>query len=276
MIYTNRYKLPPRVIRVIKGKRKDTPPDITRMSVTDLGDDALPRYLYINNWDKITRDYSDFLTMVQGTSLHDRYERMALDDEDVEHKLEDSVGDYTLVGMADSYFDKTIMDVKQTSVYGPAYKLDKWTAQTNVYAWQRRKRGQEVERILIDVWYRNWKEGNKFWKDYPQIPFEVIELPLWSFEDQEKYVQNRIKYHADNPETPCSLKQKGIRYEVYKNTNKTPAKVGDSYSECLSWTTEMKDKAKKTDRFTVKESAPMFCTRYCKARSVCPHSPENN
>ena len=268
MIYTNKHTLPDRVIRVIKGNRPDTPPDITRMSVTDLIDEALPRYLYITKWDEITRDYSDYLTMVQGTALHDRYERLATNNEDAEHKFTDEIGGYTLVGMADSYFAPTIMDVKQTSVYGPNYKLDKWTEQTNVYAWQRRKRGQVVNQILIDVWYRNWKEGNKFWKGYPQIPFEVIELPLWTFEQQQRYIDRRIAYHAANEETECSNKQKGIRFEAYKGKNKTPSRVCETYDEVFNWVQQQP----KYPKFEIKQSEPVFCNKYCKAKSVCPYA----
>ena len=266
MIYENKYNLPDRVIQVIEGKRKDKPPDIKRMSVTDLIDEPLPRYLYITQWDKITRDYSDYLTMVQGTALHERYENTTAGDR--EHKFEDDVGSFTLVGMADNYFDETIMDIKQTGVYGPPYKIDKWTAQTNIYAWQRRKREQNVNKIVVDVWYRNWKEGNKFWKDYPQIPFEEIELNLWTFEQQQAYIDSQIEYHYMNPEIECSNKQKGIRFEAYKGTNKTPSKVGGTRSEVLDWVA----KQPKGLKFTVKKSNPVFCRLYCRSKSVCPYN----
>jgi len=268
MIYTNKYNLPDRVIKVIKGNRKDKPPDINRMSVTDLIDEPLPRSLYINQWDKIIRDYSDFLTMVQGTALHERYEMVAGDDDDAEHKFEDKIGNYTLVGMADNYFDKTILDVKQTSCYGPQYKIDKWTAQTNIYAWQRRKRGMEVNKILIDVWYRNWKEGNKYWKNYPQIPYECIELDLWTFEQQQAYIESQIEYHYMNPMVECSNKQKGIRYEAYKGNNKTPSKVGDTREEVQEWVRKQPNSLV----FTIKTGKPVFCMLYCKAGSVCPYN----
>ena len=266
--YTNIHNLPERVIKVIKGKRKDKAPDIKRMSVTDLIDEALPRYLYITEWDKITRDYSDYLTMVQGTALHDRYEMMAGDDDDAEHKFEDDVGYYTIVGMADNYFDETILDLKQTSVYGPQYKINKWTAQTNIYAWQRRKRGQVVNKILIDVWYRNWKDGNKFWKGYPPIPYECIELDLWTFEQQQGYIDSQIEYHYMNSNTECSNKQKGVRFEAYKGTNKTPSKVGDTYEEVAEYVS----KAPKNLKFDIRMSEPRFCAKYCKAGSVCPYN----
>lgn len=280
MQFTNKFNLPDRVIRVINGKYKYKPPEINRLSVTDLIDDPLVRILYITHHDLIIRDYSDMLTMVQGTSLHDRYEMVATDDEDVEHKLEDAVNDMIVVGKADSYFDETVLDVKQTGCYGPKYRIDKWTKQLNVYAWQKRKRAgmEPVKKLLIDVWYRDWKQNKVYYKDYPPIPFEVIELELWPFDKQDEYVRSQVQKHKDHPvfdtleqyTRPCSDKQRGIRWEAYKNKNKTPTKVGDTNKEVLDFTLDYKQKC----NWIIKQSEPVFCNLFCKSRSVCPFSKE--
>lgn len=273
MRWTNRHNLPDRVIQVVNGKYKQHAPDMNRLSVTDLIDDPLPRLLYGLFWDDIVRDYSDLLTMVQGTALHSRYEAHASDDEDVEHKFTDEVDGMTVVGKADSFFDSTILEVKQTGCYGPKYRMDKWTKQMNCYAWQRTKREVEVEKLLVDVWYRDWKVNNRYWRDYPQIPYELMELPLWDFKQTDKWIKKQVAKHKALPvldlptdyTKPCSEKQRGIRWEAYKNKNKTPTKVGDTYPEVVAWT------KKQRDIFTIVESEPVFCNRYCKARSVCSH-----
>jgi hypothetical protein len=276
MQWANKHNLPDRVIRVIQGKHKDKVPDIGRLSVTDLIEEPLPRILYTVFWDDIVQDYSDFLLSTQGTALHDRYETCASDDEDVEHKFEDDIGGIVVVGKADSYFNNTILDIKQTGVYGPKYKIDKWTKQLNCYAWQRRKRGQDVDRLLIDVWYRDWKQKNTHWKDYPKIPFEILELDLWSFERQDDYIKRQVDLHRwytiqDSPEQfgiPCSNKTRGIRFEAYKKGNKTSTKVEDTRKELELWA---KDQKFKVD---IRKSKPIFCNLYCKARSICPFAKE--
>jgi len=271
MKYTNKYNLPSRIIRVITGKYKNRKPEPIRMSVTDLIEEPLPRTLFIEKWDDIVRDYSDYLTMVQGTALHDRYEMVAEDDDDTEHKFEDIIGQFLLVGRADNYRDNSILDVKQTAVYGPQYKIDKWTAQTNIYAWQRRKRGFDVDKILIDVWYRNWQLKNIYWRDYPPIPYEEIELDLWTFEQQQSYIESRIKLHSENPYKECSNKQKGVRWEAYKNKNKTPSKVGGTYVELEEWA-ETEERLNSKLHIDIKKSEPKTCTTYCKSRSVCDYA----
>lgn len=278
MEWTNKFSLPDRVIRVLKGKYKERKPELNRLSITDLIDDPLPRILFINHWDDIVRDYSDLITMVQGIALHSRYEECAGDDEDVEHKFEDVIDGIIVVGKSDSYFEPTILELKQTGVYGPKYRIPKWTKQTNCYAWQRRVRKDEVNELLVDVWYRDWKQGNVYWRDYPPIPYECIRLDLWSFEKQEQYIRSQVQKHLAHPvfdnleqyEKPCSDKQRGIRWEVYKGKNKTPTKVGDTYDEVSQWCqTQPQTYRQQTQKFDIRQSSPIFCERYCRSRSIC-------
>jgi len=275
MKWTNNHNLPDRVIRVIQGKYKERKPELNRLSITDLVDEPLPRILYTNHWDDIVRDYSDLLTMVQGISLHSRYEMCATDDEDAEHKFEDVVEGIIVVGKADNHFDNTTLEVKQTGVYGPKYRLPKWTKQMNCYGWQRRKRDILVEELLVDIWYRDWKQGNIHWKDYPEIPYECISLDLWDFETQDEYIRSQVQKHLSHPvydkpeqyNKPCSDEQRGIRFEAYKGKNKTPTKVG-TLDEVNQWCKQQPHK------FEIRKSSPVFCERYCKSRSVCPFSKE--
>ncbi len=169
--WTNKYELPMRVIRVLKGKYKDRKPELNRLSITDLIDDPLPRILFINHWDDIERDYSDLITMVQGISLHTRYEDCATDDDDSERKFEDVIDGVIVVGKADLSPAQTIIEVKQTGVYGPKYRIPKWTKQMNCYAWQRGIRKQEVNELLVDICHWDWKQCNIHWRYYPAIPY---------------------------------------------------------------------------------------------------------
>ncbi len=269
--WTNKHNLPDRVIRVLQGKFKQRKPESNRLSITDLIDDPLPRILYINHWEDIVRDYSDLFTMVQGIALHSRYEDNAAEGDNPELKLEDAINEMIVVGKVDINPGSVIIDVKQTGVYGPKYRMEKWTKQLNAYAWQRGKRGRQVKGLLIDVWYRDWKQKNIFWKDYPQIPYEEIKLNLWSFEKQDKYIRSQVAKHQAHPvyaspdeyDKPCSDKQRGIRWEAYKKTNKTPTKVGETYTDVSAWVYKQKD------IFRIEQSEAIFCNRYCKARSVC-------
>jgi hypothetical protein len=150
----------------------------------------------------------------------------------------------------------------------------------NIYAWQRRMRSQEIDELLVDVWYRDWKQNNIFWKDYPVIPYELMTVPLWPFAQQTAYIQKQVDLHdacevhdnlADYTK-PCSDAQRGIRYEAYKNKNKTNCKIGATFEEVNNWCMKMPSK----DTYRVIKSKPIFCERYCKSRSVCKFSGVTN
>ena len=279
MKWTNKFSLPDRVIRVLKGKYKERRPELNRLSITDLIDDPLPRILFINHWDDIERDYSDLITMVQGIALHSRYEECASESADVEHKFEDVIDGIIVVGKADWWEEPLVLELKQTGVYGPKYRKLKWTKQMNCYAQQRRIRDYNVELLGVDVWYRDWKQGNTYWRDYPPIPYEYISLDLWSFDKQDKYIRSQVQKHLAYPvfdrveqyEKPCSDKQRGIRWEVYKGKNKTPTKVGDTYDEVSQWCqTQPQTYRQQTQKFDIRKSGAKFCDLYCRARSICP------
>jgi len=273
MEWLNQHNLSDRVIRVLKGKYKEHKPELNRLSITDLIDDPLPRILFINHWDDIVRDYSDLITMVQGISLHSRYEECASENVDTEHKFEDVIDGIIVVGKADWWDEPLIGELKQTGVYGPKYRIPKWTKQMNMYAWQRRIREYPVEELGVDVWYRDWKQGNTYWRDYPPIPYEYISLDLWSFDKQEEYIHSQVQKHLAHPvfdkpemyEKPCSDKQRGIRWEAYKGRNKTPTKIG-TLDEVNQWCLAQ------PQLFDIRKSNPVFCERYCKSRSICPFS----
>ena len=236
------------------------------MSVTDLIKEPLIRTLYIEKWDDIVADWSDFILPTQGNALHDRYEIFADEDDDAEHKLEDVIDGLILVGKADNKREDYIVDVKQIKVYGPQYKLNEWEKQLNIYCQMWRQRGEVINRLLVDIWYRNFSDSETHYKNYPPIAYEEIKLPIWTFEQQKEYIKEQIHFHIMASHQECSDEQKGIRWEVYKNKNKTPTKVEQSENEAQSWA----NKQDKKDKYTVKKSKPKFC-RYCKSKSVCPY-----
>ena len=272
MEYTNKYNLPERVIRVIQGHFKNPKkPEPNRMSVTDLIHEPLIRTLYIEKWDDIVVDWSDFILPTEGNALHDRYEMFADEDDDAEHKLEDVVDGLILVGKADNKREDYILDVKQIKVYGPQYKLKDWERQLNTYCWMWRKRGEIINKLLVDVWYRDFSDSNTFWKNYPKIAYEEISLPVWSYEQQEEYIHDQMQFHIMASHQECSEEQKGTRWEIFKSKNKTPTKVKHSEDAAQLWV----DKQDKKDKYIIKKSEPKFC-RYCKSRSVCVYYRKEN
>jgi len=267
---TNIHNIPERITRVMYPPRKKNP---ERFSVTDLIGEPLPRTLWIEKFDDLVIDCSDNLIALQGIALHDKIEAVVPTEEEAEHKIETPIDGVVVVGKADIYHDEVISDVKQTKVWGPTYQetLDKWTAQTNIYAWQYRKLGKKVVKLVADVFYKDWSVTKKqFTARYPKIAYEEIELPLWDFDRQEQYVRQQLEFHRMNPHIECSMEGKWQRFEIKKKDRKTPLYTANNAKEANRWMADFKKK-KGVDCWAEK-SDPLNCMFFCNSRSVCPHA----
>lgn len=275
----NTYNLSDRVIRIIRGEKEWGRPADKIFHVTSLLMPAYARKLFIEKYDEIVCDYSDELLTTQGNALHSRYEKFLGDDWNCELSLTEEIDGFTIIGTVDGYNEKQelILDIKQTAVWVPAYKMNDYAAQTNDYVWMLRKKGKKVTRIEVDIWYRNWKLKEVKWgKDYPKIPYEMLSIPVWNFEKQEQFIRDQLHYHTTCKDM-CTREDKWQRYAVMKNKNKTSSKNCDTREQAELWikdylqVQETAPRKKKTkDKFQIVNTEPTNCLFYCKSRSVCP------
>lgn len=275
---TNKHNLPERVLAVIDGLNPPRPrPKKDIIHVTDL---LLPAYawnLYREKWDDVVEDYSDWLISCQGDALHEAYKKY-LEPKGYlcEKALGKTISGVKLVGHLDVYNEelKTLVDLKQTSVWGPSYKVMDYTKQTNCYAYLMESRNFPVEKIYIDIWYRNWQLKQSTWsKDYPKIPYERMEIEVWPLDKTEQFIKDQIEYLTMCKDL-CSREDKWQKYAVMKNANKTSSRNCDTEQEALSWIKKAQqlDIKKKRDKYRVVDTPPLSCLHYCKARSVCPYA----
>jgi hypothetical protein len=159
MKMTNKFNLPNRIIRQVGEIHK---PKEKRISVTDLISCPRERTLLIKEWDKVILDYSDFLSTIIGLSVHERQNKLASEDDESEVKYIDKFNGIEVVGRADNYdtVEKCIRETKTKAVGCLKFEsfLKDVERQLNVYAYQRRVRGYEVEKLELDVYYRDWKD----------------------------------------------------------------------------------------------------------------------
>ena len=91
--------------------------------------------------------------------------------------------------------------------------------------------------------FRSWSRREASVKpDYPQAPIQVLDLPLWSIEDTEAYIKERIDAHrlskvqADwgDELPPCTDDERWVRetkFAVKREGRKTAIRVLDSEQE---------------------------------------------
>lgn len=271
----NKHNLPERVLRLLPNRYQPKP---DRIGVTALIDAARIRTLQLEKWDEIVCDRSDLLSTLIGISVHDRAEKFATDDEEAEQKLEftqDSKGKLfgiTLVMKADNFFNKEIIDTKTKAVGFKRFGLEKETAQLNIYAWGQRMSFNKVDRLLLDVYYRDHKLSEaKYKADYPKISYECIELPLWTFEEQEQYIWDRLHYHAASP-MDCGDEdrwKKNDSYAVMVKGRKRALRVLPTEQEAKEWM----QSNERGEYIEKREGSCVRCESYCNCRTVCHDSP---
>ena len=265
----NKYKLPETVQIVIDGLNPLRPKPTNKVfHVTELQMPPYARNLLREH--DVEVDYSDSLISCQGDALHEAYQKYLSEKGYIcEVSFSKEIAGVELTGTLDAYDPKTktLISLKQTSVWGPSYKVFDYTAQENCYKWFLK---EPVENIRVDIWYRNWQlKQAGYSHEYPKVPFEVMDIPIWSTEKTEQYIKDQLEYLLMSKDR-CTREEKWQKYSVMKNKNKTPARNCPTEVECENWIRdyERKNPAKK-DKFRIEDTEPTNCLHYCPARSVC-------
>jgi hypothetical protein len=282
---TNKYGLPPAFVHAVTSLVHDiSAADPKRIGVTTLINPPRMRVLTARHWDELEEDVSDHIWRISGTAMHWVLEKMEHPDRLVEKKIEEEIDGVTLVGKLDLYEKpiESIEDWKQTSIWSiKIEEKEEWTAQLNCYAYFLERAGYPVRQANINAIIRDWRRGESMkYDDYPPIPFVRKSIKLWSREEQEKYIKDRIKEYKialqlEDDELPeCSEKDrwhKDDKYAVYRNTNTTATKILETAKDAEDYITYCKSKEKKpsTYRIDKREGDDFRCQNYCSCNSVC-------
>lgn len=285
MKYTNKYSLPPSLVDVINNKTYDlSSSDPKRISITTLINPPIQRLLTVRHWNELEEDVSDHIWRITGNAYHYILATTNKEDRFIEEKLTEEVDGFTIVGKLDLYEKKTksIEDYKVTSVWNVKLGTkEEWEKQLNCYAWLLRKAKFEVTSAYVNAILRDWRKKEVMrYDDYPKIPFVRIQAKLWSFEEQQKFVEERIKLYRevmnlqDNELTVCSDTERWSKpsvWAVYKGTNKKAEKLCSSNEEALEFASKMKFKS----RIEQRPATNGKCEDYCLVNSFCPFYNKN-
>ncbi|MGC9001285.1 PD-(D/E)XK nuclease family protein [Caldisericum sp.] len=188
MNITNKYNLPNGLYKALQ-KMSYISDDMNSISVSDLINPPLIWYLKKLHKDEIEEDASERLWALLGTAVH--YIISEGEDRNLtEERLELEIDGFRIRGRFDVYTEeKEILDYKITSMW--SLEKPEWTKQINVYAYMLRRTGFEVEKGFIYAILRDWNKRQA--KETIPIPFVVYEIPIWTIEEQEKYIRERIQ-----------------------------------------------------------------------------------
>lgn len=93
---------------------------------------------------------------------------------------------------------KKLQDYKNCSTWSyifPESKLS-WQAQVNVYCYMMREHGYEIKEASVVAIFKDFSRSKIIQnKDYPRQPIIEIPIPVYSHEQMDKYIKERVRLH---------------------------------------------------------------------------------
>ena len=105
-------------------------------------------------------------------------------------------------GEPDLVHGTTIDDYKVTAVWSWLKGVkDEWEKQLNSYAMFRTMAGKLTEKLRIIFILRDWNVNETVQEGYPPAGAQVAEVRLWSFDEQQVFLRDRIALHLEHQDT---------------------------------------------------------------------------
>ena len=249
MKITNQFNLPATLLNAVKDDEYDKGDSV--LSVTQLI--SSPRIVLLQdlNADNLTVDVVDRVPALLGTAVHKIIEKGSKDlpNHVVEERLFAEINGWKISGAVDLQIDRgdgtwEINDYNVTSVYSVMDEKIEWIQQLNCYAYLSvLAHGRKVTTLKIVAILRDWQRKQAEIKpDYPQSQVVMVDIPLWTLEDQANFVHNRVKLHQEakkrvdsgEPVPYCSDQERWLRGEawaVMKEGRKSAVKLYDNEEE---------------------------------------------
>ena len=241
MKITNNYNLPEIYVNAV---RRDSHKSLN-YSASQMRKSARMVWLEKRHDEELEEDALDCIWRLFGTGCHAILEKGEDEHSITEAYFKHHFGDIGVSCFIDVYngTKEKIQDWKVTSAWSYVFldgeKMADYESQLNVDAYLARKSGYEVKELEIVMILRDWKKNELLRSKGGYPPRNVMTIPvkLWSLEEQEKYILDRINYYEsfkDVPDnelpycTPTERWAKPSKWAVMKEGRKTAIKVCDT------------------------------------------------
>lgn len=201
MKLTNKYGLPQIIVNVVE--RPTYSKGNANISATQLLNSPKIVALTKLHEEELEQDVSQMLWSIMGSAMHGLLEHGKEENSIVEQRLHAEVNGWLLSGAVDLqevHGDGIdIFDYKMTSVWSAMNDKPEWEQQLNIYAWLiEHNKKVPIKSINIVAFLRDWSEReSKTKENYPPAAMVKIPIILWTYEEREKYVYDRVAKHME-------------------------------------------------------------------------------
>ena len=280
MKLTNKYNLPQTFVNVLhrntytKGK--------AHASVTELISSPRITQLRKLHWDDIEEDVADKVWAIFGTAIHAVLELGKDENHVIEQRLHANVDGWDISGAIDLQRMEpdgvVVCDYKTTGAWAVMNDKKDWEQQLNIYAWLVEKvKKTPVKSLEIIAIIRDWSRRDAQVKEgYPEAPIKVIDVPLWSFEDRENFIKERVRLHSNASfalETGSDLPECSPSEMWEKETVWAVRKVGNVRAKAVCREEEvakaMVEELGKGYEIEVRPGERTRCANFCQVKDFC-------
>jgi len=171
---------------------------------------------------------------------------------------------------------KTLADLKTVSAWKIVNKdYRSFETQLNIGACLMRRNGWEVDKLQVYALCRDWSRGRQGERDYPSQPIQIIDIPLWTLEEQEEYILERLELHYGKGEKVCTDREmwaKAGSFAVKQKGKKRALRVLPTKDKAESWIVSQGLSDKKSVSIEERPATYVRCESYCAfgKMGVCP------
>ena len=241
------------------------------ISTTKLIDSPRVRVLSAKHHAEITVDVSERVWALLGQAVHTILERAGLRQEGVitEERMYADVDGWLVSGQVDTLHlaSEKLSDFKVTTVWKRGGS-DSWTRQLNVLRWLAHKNGHTINTLEVIGIFRDFRKSEAL-RDpsYPQAAIQTIHVPLWTLEETEDYVRERVAIHraaSNGIDIQCTDEERWMspsKFALMKDGGKRAVRVAD----------HAEDLGEVMEGYTITErrGEAKRCAMYCDVSAWC-------
>lgn len=203
MRLTNKLNLPSPFVRAVEAyERKYKKSLFGHISTTTLIKPPQIRELTKRYYDQIEEDVSGRLFALQGQIIHAILEAASDDTVLTENRVGTTINGVTLTGQYDLIEDQILHDYKYISVWSYIYGADEWELQSNVNRYLLYKNGIEIKGLKNILLFRDFTASKAGKGNYPKTPAITVGIDMWTIEQAESYIKERLKLFDEASRQP--------------------------------------------------------------------------
>ena len=280
MKITNKFNIPQTFMNVLdrpqysKGK--------AHLSVTQLLNSPKIVALTRKFEDQIETDASDMVWSIFGTAVHNVLEHGKDDNHIVEQRIHKEYDGWHISGAIDLQVVNDagidVKDYKTTTVWAVMNEKIEWEMQLNMYAGLV----EDVKKIPVTsvgivAIIRDWNRRESTTREgYPEAPIKELPIRLWSKEERDAFISNRIALHSacefaietdgELPDcTPEEMWEKPTVWAVRKTGNKRAHSLYETEQLATEALKELGDKYE----MEIRKGERTRCANFCPVNTWC-------